>query len=147
LCRKISKYVALHTEKVPTSESFETALARKFKNLGATRDLVKVLRREGSFEILILLREIGEPRSTDIERLLMQAGVSESTVWERLRNLKALGIVENPPADKNAKGTVTKNRLTPAGRKLMDALYDLNKELSELPRPTITIDQSFKPER
>lgn len=129
---KISKYRVQHTSKVPAPDSFQISLAKKFKNLTATRDLVKTLRRDGSFEILILLRELKEVRSSDIESLIMGSGAAESSsIWARLRDMKAHGVVEEAPHEKGAKISTVKNQLTPAGTRLMDAFYELNKELAD----------------
>jgi DNA-binding HxlR family transcriptional regulator len=126
---------------MPASDSFANGLAKKFGNLAATRDLLKTLHRNGALQILILLREVKEIRSTDIESLIVSTGAAESSsIWDRLRDLKAHGVIEEVPHQAGAKLSTVKNRLTPPGNRLMDTLYELNKELSELPKPSGDIE-------
>ena len=133
---------------MPATDSFANALAKKFGNLAATRDLLKTLRRNGALEILILLREMKEVRSTDIERLITTTGAAESSsIWARLRDLKAHGVVEETPHEKGMKLSTVKNRLTAAGLRLMDTFYELNKELAELPKPVAPIEGPYRVER
>ncbi len=131
---------------VPASD-FVRGVAKKFEAFDATRDLLNTLHRDGALEILVLLYEVSELRSSDIESLIVQTGAAESSsVWDRLRNEKAQGLVEEAPREKGAKLSIVRNRLTPAGRKLMDALYGLNAEWTVLPKRRPSIEGPFKVE-
>ncbi len=128
---------------VPAPDFVKT-IAKKFDAFEATHDLFNTLHRDGALEILILLYDVGELRSTDIESLIVQTGVAESSsVWDRLRNEKAQGVVEEVPREEGAKLSIVKNRLTPAGRKLMDALFGLSSEWVLLPKPRPPIEGPF----
>lgn len=75
-----------------------------------------------SFDVLAGLRRAGAPYELSPGQLLQQTLVTSGTMTNRIDRLQKLGFVERRPEPNDGRGILV--RLTPAGKKIVDAALD-----------------------